>query len=88
MEFLAYRILYLLHTLNRREVNSLMTELEDKHKQDPAVRHALRVRSALVTGNYHRLFKLYDDAPNMNAYIMDHFVERERVKALHVIAKW
>ncbi len=88
MEFLAYRILYLLHTRNRREVNSLMTELHEAHRQDEAVRHALEVRKALVNGNYHRFFLLYADAPNMNAYIMDHFIERERVRALLIMAKW
>ncbi|PWN49816.1 hypothetical protein IE53DRAFT_331407 [Violaceomyces palustris] len=87
MEFLAYRILYLLHTRNRRDVNALMAELTAGHKAEPAVAHALSVRSALVTGNYHKFFELYNDAPNMNAYVMDHFVERERVNALLVIAK-
>lgn len=88
MEFLAYRILYLLHTRNRREVNSLMTELDEKHRKDAAVKHALAVRSSLVEGNHHRFFQLYTDAPNMNAYIMDHFVERERIRALQVLSSW
>lgn len=87
MEFLAYRILYLLHTRNRREVNALMTELTPTSKKEPAVAHALAVRLALATGNYHHFFKLWSDAPNMNAYVMDHFVERERVAALGVVAK-
>ncbi|KAE8242546.1 hypothetical protein A4X13_0g7114 [Tilletia indica] len=87
MEFLAYRILYLLHTRNQREVNSLMTELKPAARKDPAVSHALSVRLALATGNYHRFFQLYLNAPNMNAYIMDHFVERERVNALVIMAK-
>ncbi|EPQ31214.1 uncharacterized protein PFL1_01401 [Pseudozyma flocculosa PF-1] len=87
MEFLAYRILYLLHTKNRRDVNALMSELTAEHKAEPAVSHALAVRSALVTGNYHAFFKLYLDAPNMNAYVMDHFVERERVNALLVMSR-
>lgn len=38
-------------------------------------------------GNYHALFDLYLNAPNMGGYIMDHFVERERVRALLVISK-
>ncbi|EST08838.2 BAG domain protein [Kalmanozyma brasiliensis GHG001] len=87
MEFLAYRILYLLHTKNRRDVNALMAELTEEHKAEPAVAHALQVRAALVTGNYHSFFKLYTDAPNMNAYIMDHFVERERINALLIMSK-
>ena len=122
MEFLAYRILYLLHTKNRRgeshrpgrvmlqachrsntdlffshlvlaflpdaDVNALMAELTEQHKAETAVAHALEVRAALVTGNYHSFFQLYTDAPNMNAYIMDHFVERERINALLIMSKW
>ncbi|TKY88923.1 hypothetical protein EX895_002164 [Sporisorium graminicola] len=87
MEFLAYRILYLLHTKNRRDVNALMAELTEEDKAEPAVEHALQVRAALVTGNYHSFFQLYTDAPNMNAYIMDHFVERERINALLIMSK-
>lgn len=87
MEFLAYRILYLLHTRNRRDVNSLMAELGPIHKEEPAVAHALSVRSALATGNYHAFFRLYDDAPNMNAYVMDHFIDRERINALHIMSR-
>jgi hypothetical protein len=37
-------------------------------------------------GNYHALFKLYE-APKMGAYIMDHFIDRERIKALLVMTK-
>lgn len=88
MEFLAYRILYLLHTKNRRDVNALMAELTEQHKSEVAVAHALQVRAALVTGNYHSFFQLYTDAPNMNAYIMDHFVERERINALLIMSRW
>lgn len=87
IEFLAYRILYLLHTRNQRDVNALMGELLPADKAEPAVAHALAVRTAMRTGNYHTFFLLYRDAPNMNAYIMDHFVERERVQALLVLAK-
>lgn len=88
MEFLAYRILYLLHTRNRRDVNALMAELGEESKKEQAVEHALKVRAALVSGNYHGFFELYQDAPNMNAYIMDHFVERERINALLIMSKW
>lgn len=63
-----------------------MSELTSDSKRAPAVAHALSVRLAVATNNYHRFFKLYLDAPNMNAYIMDHFVERERVAALSIVA--
>ncbi|WFD06948.1 hypothetical protein MVES1_002303 [Malassezia vespertilionis] len=86
LEFLAYRILYLLHTRNQRDVNALMSELDPTAKADPAVAHTLAVRASMRQGNFHRLFALYKDAPNMNAEIMRHFVDRERVHALGVLA--
>ncbi|KAG5652047.1 hypothetical protein H0H81_006497 [Sphagnurus paluster] len=80
-EFTAYRILMLLHGRNRSG------QLTPKQKANPAVRHALSVQRALSMGNYHSLFDLYLTSPNMGAYIMDHFIDRERIKALMVITK-
>lgn len=70
------------------DVNTLMAELTPSHKAESAVAHALSVRLALATGNYHKFFRLYEDAPNMNAYIMDQFIDRERINALHTLSKW
>ncbi|KAJ6624970.1 SAC3/GANP/Nin1/mts3/eIF-3 p25 family-domain-containing protein [Mycena sp. CBHHK59/15] len=86
-EFTAYRILMLLHGRNRSELNIYVGQLTPKQKADPAVQHALGVQRAQSMGNYHALFALYTNSPNMGAYIMDHFVARERVKALMVITK-
>ncbi|WFD24163.1 hypothetical protein MEQU1_002860 [Malassezia equina] len=86
-EFLAYRILYLLHTRHQRDVHALMTEMTPDDKAQPAVRHALAVRAALRAGNYAAFFQLYQAAPNMNARVMDHFVDRERVQALLILAR-
>lgn len=69
------------------ELNLFVGQLTPRQKADPAVRHALGVQRALSMGNYHSLFEAYVAAPNMGAYIMDHFIDRERVKALMVIAK-
>ncbi|WFD35398.1 hypothetical protein MCUN1_002252 [Malassezia cuniculi] len=86
-EFTAYHILYLLHTRNWREVSAVMADLASDMRAEPAVVHALDVRACMSGGNYHRFFKLYREAPNMGAYIMDHFVERERVQALLAVAR-
>ncbi|KAJ7090598.1 SAC3/GANP/Nin1/mts3/eIF-3 p25 family-domain-containing protein [Mycena crocata] len=86
-EFTAYRILMLLHGRNRSELNIYVGQLTPKQKADSAVQHALSVQRALAMGNYHALFGLYSTSPNMGAYIMDHFVARERTKALMVITK-
>ena len=72
---------------NPTELNLYVGRLTPRQKADAAVQHALGVSRALSMGNYHSLFRLYDSAPNMGAYIMDHFISRERVKALMTITK-
>ncbi|RPD64260.1 hypothetical protein L226DRAFT_533569 [Lentinus tigrinus ALCF2SS1-7] len=86
-EFTAYRILMLLHGRNRSDLNLYVGQLTERQKSDPAVRHALFVQRAVAMGNYHALFDLYLNAPNMGAYIMDHFIDRERIRALMVMTK-
>jgi hypothetical protein len=56
-------------------------------RQKPAIQHALAVRTALTLSNYHAFFRLYLDAPNMAAYLMDNFVERERVNAMRIMGR-
>lgn len=86
-EFKAYRILYYIHTANRTELNNALADLTPAEKKDKAIKHALDVRSALALGNYHRFFQLYNETPNMGAYLMDMFVGRERLAALCNICK-
>ncbi|KAF9522675.1 SAC3/GANP/Nin1/mts3/eIF-3 p25 family-domain-containing protein [Crepidotus variabilis] len=86
-EFTAYRILMFLHGRNRSELNLYVGQLTHHQKADPAVVHALEVQRALAMGNYHKLCQLYMTAPFMGPYIMDHFIDRERVKGLMVMAK-
>jgi len=86
-EFTAYRILLLLHGRNRSDLNLYVGQLTAQQKSTPAVKHALGVQRALSLGNYHAFFDLYLNAPNMGAYIMDHFIDRERMRALIVMTK-
>ena len=86
-EFTAYRILYILYTCNRVDMNDMLADLTPADKQKPGVKHALKVRSALAAGDYHRFFRLYDEAPFMGPYLLDMFVERERLAALVTICK-
>ncbi|CAH1762568.1 8603_t:CDS:10 [Entrophospora sp. SA101] len=87
MEFMAYRLLYFVYTRNRSDINALIAELTDEMKENKAIKHALDVRSALATSNYHKFFDLYLKAPYMGAYLMDLFVERERISALKILCK-
>lgn len=106
MEFLGYRILYLLFSRNRAgasavnavtgsatdrnacaELNTTLAELTPEETRDPSVSHALAVRLAVSQGNYTKFFRLFNAAPKMGAYVMDHFVPRERVTALVTMCK-
>ena len=84
---------FLLYTHKRfliklfKDLNILVGELTTKQKSSQAIKHALEVQRALSTNNYHAFFDFYANAPNMGGYIMDHFVDRERTKALMVMAK-
>lgn len=69
------------------ELNLFVGQLTPRQKADSAVCHALAVQRAQAMGNYHSLFDLYLTAPNMGAYIMDHFIDRERIRALMVVTK-
>ncbi|KAM0786409.1 hypothetical protein ACM66B_001875 [Microbotryomycetes sp. NB124-2] len=87
MEFLGYRILYLLFSRNRAELNVTLANLSERETKDESVSHALAVRLAVSQGNYTKFFRLFLSAPKMGAYIMDHFVPRERVSALVTMTK-
>lgn len=87
IEFKAYRILYFIHTANRTGLNDTLADLTAAEKEEPPIKHALNVRSALALGNYHKFFQLYLDTPNMGAYLMDMFVVRERLAALSNVCK-
>lgn len=111
MEFLGYRILYLLFSRNRAgecspqrlrrsvggqltssapapaDLNTTLAELTPDEYQNDSVKHALAVRLATSQGNYTKLFRLFVDAPKMGAYVMDHFVNRERVSALVTMSR-
>jgi hypothetical protein len=86
-EFKAYRILYIVYTCNKSDMNDMLAELTLADKQQPYIKHALDVRSALALGNYHKFFKLYLAAENMGSYLMDMFIERERLAALANISR-
>lgn len=81
-EFKAYRILYFVYTCNKTDMNDMLAELTPADKSHEWIKHALDVRSALALGNYHKFFRLYLQAQNMGGYLMDMFIERERLAAL------
>lgn len=86
-EFTAYRILYFLFTNNTLDQTTVLAHLTKEHKSDPAIKHALAIRSAWALSNYHAFFQLYLTAPNMSGYLLDMFVQRQRNAALMTMVK-
>lgn len=69
------------------DLNSALTDLTSKDRQDECIKHALDVRSAWALSNHHRFFHLYLNAPKMAGYLMDKFVGRIRKAALKAAVK-
>jgi hypothetical protein len=75
------------YELTTADINGLIAGITPTERLDESVKHALQVREALAISNYHRFFKLFAAAPKMGAYLMDHFLSRERVAALAIMSR-
>ena len=64
----------------------MLKQLTADEKQEPALEHAFKVRHSLSQGNYGRFFKLYRDAPNHGASLIDVFIDKIRVLSLRNLA--
>ena len=89
MTFICISVLRSLtvHRTCNLELNLYVSQLTSQQKASLAGKHALAVQRSLALGNYHAFFEQYLNAPNMGAYIMDHFVDRERLRALFIMTK-
>ena len=74
----------MIHTKNKNEMVHLMGSIS---YPGPNVRHALALRSSLSKGDFGSFFDLARDVPDMGSYLVDHFIERERIFTFLKIVK-
>lgn len=97
-EFLAYRLLYLLavsdsgNAMTKTDLNAFLAHLLLEHshtiQNHPAIKHALLIRSTLARSpTSPKLFALYQQVPNLGAFLMDHFVNRHRFSVAGAMIK-
>ena len=87
LEFLCYRILYYIYISNNSDAMKLIAQLTPAQKTNEDVKFAVNVFNAWSSGNYHRFFKLYLEAPKMSGYLMDSYVQRERNNTMKILIK-
>jgi len=78
IEFLAYKILFLLFTENQLGITILLPTLTQKQRSKKAIVHALDTWKAVTSRNYYRFHQLHSNAPHMSGYIMDKMVDKIR----------
>ena len=79
---MAYQFLYYVFCELEAETLRMLKTLTEEDKKHEPVDHALKMRNALVMGNYARFFKLYRVAPNKGKALIDVFIDKIRVLAL------
>lgn len=65
----------------------MISLLSQEDKKEECIRHAVDLSRAWLIGNYDRVMKLYKTAPKMSSYLMDLFINRERVGYFRVMMK-
>ncbi|OWA51957.1 putative Leukocyte receptor cluster member 8-like protein [Hypsibius exemplaris] len=71
LEFLSYRILYVMRQNRTTDVTRVRTQLSDSDKKDPCIAFAFSVLSAYFAGDYQQFFSLFKIAPLMAGYVME-----------------
>eukprot|EP00834_Sanchytrium_tribonematis_P003979 NODE_175_length_14138_cov_1.015314.p5 type:complete len:399 gc:universal NODE_175_length_14138_cov_1.015314:10513-11709(+) len=86
-EYKAYRILYLIFTRRKSELNNLLKQCLSLGKVPACIKHAFEVRKAVDIGDCVRVLELYDNAPFLGAKLMNLFIEKVRTETLRSLSK-
>lgn len=68
-------------------MTTALASLTSTCRKHQCVSFALKVRSAWALNNFHKYFKMHDEAPRMCGYLLDWFADRARKTALKAVVK-
>ena len=84
-EFTAYRVLYGILVRDFADIDQCLACIPHELRENPEIKHAMKIYVSWLTHDYSTFFNLYISTPNMGGYLIDMFVQRERLSALKVI---
>lgn len=87
IEFMAYRMLYLLHNKLRFDLIKFMGMITQEERHHPTLKWADGIRSAYNLGNWRRYFRLFKEAPCLGKDLLEFFISNVRAKCLEQICK-
>jgi hypothetical protein len=93
-EFIAYRLLYYVFLSTNEKYSGgssdmfhIMLSMTSKERNQPAIRHALKVREAIASSDYFKFFRLHKSSPNLGVFLTNLLVPTMRMRGLRRIAK-
>jgi len=93
-EFIAYRLLYYVFLSTNEKYSggssdmlNIMLSLTPKERVHPVINHALKVREAFASSDYHGFFRLHKSSPNLGVFLTELLVPTMRMRGLRRIAK-
>ena len=86
-EFTAYRLFYGILVIDFIDIDQCLASIPADIREMPELIHAVKLYTAWLIHDYSVFFKLYIATPNMGGYLIDMFVQRERLHALKTMCK-
>lgn len=86
-EFTSYRLLYYVVTSNQTAMVSMLKDLDPSIRAHPVLKHAMAVRSAVLSRNYVQFFNIWNKGIFKEEFLIDKLIPHMRFEALRTIAK-
>ena len=87
VEFLMYRLCYLIITGNQGAISALLRELGEGQRGETAIAHVLRMRRAVAVDDFYTFLRGYRQTPYGGVHLLRHVVGRMRLMGLRALVR-